>query len=195
MANSSNLFKFIIYANDTTLSTTIEVIINNINNVDVESKIYFELACIKDWLKCNKLSLNITKSKYMIFHTPQKRIGPLQLNIENTPIDRVSDFKFLGLTINEQLNRKSHKDKLANKMSKTMGVINKHYVPLNARMIIYNSLILSHLNYCILVWGYRCEGITKLQKRIVRILSISKHNSHTEPIFQILKLLKINYKN
>ncbi len=58
-------------------------------------------------------------------------------------------------------------------------------------MIIYNSLILFHLNYCILVWGYRCERITKLQKRIVRILSLSKYNSHTDPIFKTLKLLKV----
>ncbi len=58
--------------------------------------------------------------------------------------------------------------------------------------MIYNSLILSHLNYCILAWGYRCERITKWQKRIIRILSISKYNAHTEPIFKILRLLKVN---
>ncbi len=40
----------------------------------------------------------------MIFHTPHKRVDRLQLNIENVPIDRVSDFNFLGLTINEHLN-------------------------------------------------------------------------------------------
>ncbi len=50
MGNSSNLFKFIIYADDTTVSTTIEVIINNINNADVESKINIGLACTNDWL-------------------------------------------------------------------------------------------------------------------------------------------------
>ncbi len=33
----------------------------------------------------------------MIFHKPQKRVGLLQLNIENTPIDRVSDFNFVGV--------------------------------------------------------------------------------------------------
>ncbi len=144
------------YADDTTLSTTIEVIINNINNAVVESKINLELACINDLLKCNKLSLNITKCKYMIFHTPQKMVSTLQLNIENTLIDRVSDFNVLLLTINEHLKWKSHIDKLSNKISKTMGIINKHkhYVPLNARMILYNSLILSYVNYCILVWGY-----------------------------------------
>ncbi len=61
MANTSNLFKFIIYADVTTLFTKIEVILSDMNNTDVESK-------INDWLKCNKLSLNISKCKYMIFH-------------------------------------------------------------------------------------------------------------------------------
>ncbi len=76
----------------------------------------------------------------MIFHTLQKRVGHLQLYIENTSIDRVSDFNFHGLTINEHLNWKGHMNKLANKISKTMGVLSKlkHFVPLNARMIIYN---------------------------------------------------------
>ncbi len=143
---------FIIYADDTTLSTTIEVILNNINNNNVESKINSEIACINKWLKCNELSLNISKCKYMICHMPQKRINKLQLNIEHTTIDRITDFNFLGLTINEHLNWKSHTDKLSNNHNKL-----KHFVPLNARVMIYNSFILSHLNYCILVWGYRCE--------------------------------------
>ncbi len=134
MANSSNLFKFIIYADDTTLSTKIEVILNDMNDTDVESKINLELGCINDWLKCNKLSLNISKCKYMIFHKPQKKVGLFQLNFENTFIDRVGDFNFLGLTIIEHLNWKSHIDKHANKISKTMVVLNKlkHFVPLNA---------------------------------------------------------------
>ncbi len=64
-------------------------------------------------------------------------------------------------------------------------------MPLNAKVLIYNSLILSHLNFCILAWGYQCDCIVKLQKKIVRIISLSKYNAHTEPIFKILKLLKV----
>ncbi len=52
IANASNLFNFIIYADNTTLLTTIEVILNNINNDNVESKINLEIACINEWLKC-----------------------------------------------------------------------------------------------------------------------------------------------
>ncbi len=91
MANSSNLFKFIIYADNTTLSTSIEVILNDMNNAEVEYKINLELGCINDWLKCNKRSLNISKSKYMIFHKPQEKVGLFQLNIENTSIDKVGE--------------------------------------------------------------------------------------------------------
>ncbi len=76
ISNTNNLFNFIIYADDTTLSATIEVILNNINNDDVKSKINSEIACINDWLKCNKLSLNISKCKYMIFHMPKKKNEP-----------------------------------------------------------------------------------------------------------------------
>ncbi len=106
IANTSNLFNFIFYADDTTLSTTIEFILNNINNDDVESKINSEIACTNDWLKCNKCSLNISKFKYMIFHMPPKRINHNHLNVGNTSIDQVSDFNFLGITINEHLNWK-----------------------------------------------------------------------------------------
>ncbi len=69
---SSNLFDFIMYADDTTLSTTLEITIRDTKNTDVKSYINMELASINDWLKTNKLSLSIEKSKYMIFHTAQK---------------------------------------------------------------------------------------------------------------------------
>ncbi len=75
-----------------------------------------------------------------------------------------------------------------------MVILNKHehFLSLNAKVLIYNTLILSHLNFCNLTWGYQCDRIVKLQKKIVRFLSLSKYNAHTEPIFKILKLLKLN---
>ncbi len=58
-------------------------------------------------------------------------------------------------------------------------------------ILIYNSLILSHLNFEMLAQGFQCARRTKLQKKIIRILSRSKYNAHTEPIFKELKLLKL----
>ncbi len=48
-----------------------------------------------------------------------------------------------------------------------------------------------HLNFGILAWGYQCDRITKLQKKVIRIICPAKYNVHTEPIFKELKLLKV----
>ena len=53
--------------------------------------------------------------------------------------------------------------------------------------------MLPHLNYGITLWGFKCERILKLQKKAARILSASKYNAHTEPLFKNLKLLKIEH--
>ncbi len=58
----------------------------------------------------------------MIFHTPQKRVKPLSLKIENTIVERVYEFNFLGLIMNENLKWKSHVNKSANKMSKNLNI-------------------------------------------------------------------------
>ncbi len=52
-------------------------------------------------------------------------------------------------------------------------------------------MIVSHLNYCILAWGYEHSRLNKIQKRVIRIINLSKYNHHTELIFKKLKLLKI----
>jgi len=190
MANVSKLFHSIIYADDTTLSS----VTSSFNtNMTVERNINIELAKISEWLKVNKLSLNVKKTKFMIFHTPQKQITSFSLKIDGTEIDRVSEFNFLGLIINENLNWKLHTEKIANGISKTIGVLNrlKHLLPLNIKITLYNSLILSHINYCILVWGYDRERINKLQKKSIRAITVSKYNAHTEPLFKKLNLLKI----
>ena len=61
---SSNFFKFIMYADDTTLYSQFDNA--RIANHDIELEINIELTNINDWLKINKLALNIKKSKYMI---------------------------------------------------------------------------------------------------------------------------------
>jgi len=190
MANVSKLFDFIIYADDTTLSS----VLNSFNStLPIETNINTELEKINEWLKVNKLSLNVNKTKFMIFHTPQKRVPTLLLKIEGVVIEQVKEFNFLGLILNENLNWKSHTEKIANSVSKSIGIINKlkHFLPTDVKVTLYNSLILSHINYCLLVWGYESDRIKKLQKKAVRVIAVSKYNAHSEPLFKKLKLLKV----
>ena len=57
--------------------------------------------------------------------------------------------------------------------------------------MLYNSLLLPHINYCLTTWGYHCHRLQKLQKRAIRIITLSKYNDHTAPLFKKLNLLTI----
>ena len=100
---------------------------------------------------------------------------------------------FLGLTIDQHLTWNGHVQKISNKISRSLGIMCKlkRFLPQNILKILYNSLILPHLQYCILSWGFKSDRIFKLQKRAVRIITCSKYNAHTEPLLKTLNLLKI----
>ena len=55
----------------------------------------------------------------------------------------------------------------------------------------YSSLILCQLNYGILVWDLNYKRIFTLQKRVMRIITCSKFNANSEPLFKELILLKL----
>ena len=111
------------------------------------------------------------------------------INIEN-----VAEFNFLGIQFNQNLKWKTHQNHVSLKLTKTIGILNrlKHELPLPILKTIYNTLFLPHLNYGILLWGSEIESIHKLQKRVLRIISGSKFNAHTEPICREEQLLKVN---
>ena len=167
-AQSSPKFNFIMYADDTTLSSTLDSFAQYGKNENVEFLINTELDKINEWLKLNKLSLNVNKSTYMIFKTARRinMINPLNIKIDNTYIDRVDEFNFLGISFNEQLNWQSHIKNILNRCSRIIGILNKlkRLLPLNIKIMLYNTLILSHLNNGLTAWGYRCDRIKKTSK-------------------------------
>ena len=92
------------YVDDTTLFCNFASFGNNIETK--ESLINSELSNVIEWLNINKVSLNKLKSKYMIFHVPNKDTQYLTLKIDNAIIENVDEFNFLGLTMNANLNWK-----------------------------------------------------------------------------------------
>ncbi len=124
IAHASKLFNFIIYADDTTLSSSIEIVVKTTKNLPISDILNNELSLVNNWLKVNKLSLNIKKSKCMIFHTNKKKVQSLTLKIDNVNIEQVAEFNFLRLTLDEYLTWKCHVNKISNKISQCMGILN-----------------------------------------------------------------------
>ena len=194
--NASKIFKFILYADDNTctLFSTIEFSIP-IHHSNVNQMLNHEFSLVCTWLNINKLSLNINKTKFMIFHPYQKEVSHLTpcLKIIDTVIENVKGFNFLGVYLDSHMIWKSHIDKLALKLSKYTGILNKlkHYLPSYILRTLYFTLIHSHLNYAILTWGYKCNRLNKLQKRLISVVTCSKYNAHTDPLFKNTQILKL----
>jgi len=179
----------IIYADDTSMLASL-----NTNNFSaVQDEINDELKSVSDWLKLNKLSLNIAKTKAMMFRTSQRQIATPAIFIDSVKIDFVREFNFLGIVLDESLKMKAHVNYISKKVGKTIGILTKlkHILPLEALLNIYNALILSYLNYGTLTWGWQNNKLTKLQKKALRIMTNSKYNAHTTVLFKQLNLLKL----
>ena len=66
-----------------------------------------------------------------------------------------------------------------------------HFLPTYIKHTLYQTLINPHVNCCLLVWGHKCTRLTKLQKRYIRLINLSKHNAHCDPLFKLYKILQI----
>ena len=83
--HSSTVCRFIIFADDTTLYTTLNT------QEDINDILNDELVKIYNWLKVNNLSLNVAKTKAMLFYMPQKQILNLQLKIAGSNIEFIDN--------------------------------------------------------------------------------------------------------
>ena len=192
LPNSSNLFNFLMYADDTTLYCCLE----DIASEDKAHTLNIELERVHSWLNANRLTLNVNKTKYMLFckrrnnHTTE-----LTLRLNNNDIQSVTEFNFLGLYLNSKLNWDTHINVIGKKISRAVGIIKKLQLLLPKTILIslYNALVLPHINYCLLSWGLgsAAESIFLQQKKAIRAISSASHNAHTEPLFKIYNILKL----
>lgn len=154
-----------------------------------------EMSKLKVWFDYNKLSLNLSKTKFMLFGKCKRDIG-IQISIDGVGIERVSEIKFLGVTIDEQINWKSHIKYLQSKVARSISVINKakFFLDSNSLHMLYCSLVLPYLMYGVEVWGNNYKSslssLTVLQKRIIRIIHKVGYLDHTHSLFIQSKILK-----
>ena len=105
----------------------------------------------------------------MLFHSPNKIIDMPSIEINDTKIDCVDSFNFLELLLDTHINWKVQTCKTANKISRRIGVLTKlkQYLPSRLLLTIYNTIIVPHLNYGIIAWGYQPCRLATLKKSCV----------------------------
>ena len=157
------------YADGTTLFNTYDIFEGNGDkNIEtIENNINKELVLIVAWLHRNKLLINTAKTNMTIIHTPHREVTYPRIKINNSSVEIVDEFKFLGIFIDKHLKLSTHTEFIANKISKYTGVINKlkRTLPPRILLTLYNTLILPHLHYGLVLLGHHNDRIFKPQKR------------------------------
>ena len=182
----------LMYADDTHLTYAS----NNIE--DIECTLNRDLA--NTWLKANKLTLNKTKTEFMVIGSWQK-LGTFDkspnLVLDSFPIKQVSTTKSVGVLVDKHLSWNAHIASKSKKIASGIGAIKRcrPFVPIETLKYAYNAIVQLHFDYCDVVWG-NCNAtlatkLQKLQNRAARILTFSSYDANTDPLLDKLRWRKL----
>ena len=197
MVRASNEVALVLFADDTSIFA------DGKDPVDLFAKVNRGLAELSTWFRCNKLTLNLKKTEYAYFGGPGGRVAPEGgLKIGEDLIRRVEGVKFLGVWVDEGLKWTGHIGKVKSKISRLLGVLGRAQAALGGRLLhmLYNGLVLPHLQYCLMIWGDFHEGrnktlggtLLRYQKRFMGLILERKGRYHADPMFSELRVLKID---
>ena len=161
------------YADDTSLT------LSTYDPTTLEEKLKKYLDEVQKWLKSNKLTLNVKKTKYMIIgsHYRLRHLnGDLNVTVNSQQLTRVTYYRNLGIEVDEALGWQSHVDTICKKVSAGIGAL-KHIrslVPHPTLLKMYEALVTPYFDYCSKVWGCMgkglCDRLQRLQNRAGRII-------------------------
>ena len=115
---------------------------------------------IYKWTLCNKLTINLDKTNYMIFKLNSKDLNTITKNryhvsINNHILHKVNCVKYLGLLVDDNLTWSDHISKLCKKLRSFIGIFyrKRYAISMQCRRNLYFALIHSSLLYCIEIYG------------------------------------------
>ena len=189
LAEVSDTLHTILFADDTTVT------IEGKNEVELINILNTELQKLNCWLKANKLTINVSKSHFMVFHRGKRKLDVNNPSLNNIALKRVNYSKFLGVIIDDDLKWTNHISYIKNKIAKGFGIILRARRFFNRKTLLnlYHSFIFPYLIYCVEIWGNAADiyllPLIKLQKKIVRAITFSKYLAHTAELFVNLDIL------
>ena len=148
------------------------------NPKSVTESLNSDLLIIDEWLKMNKLALNVKKCEFLLIASKKRLKNAVvpDVLIQNIPISRVTHCKYLGVIIDEHLDWNKHIEYLGKKIAKDIYLLKRirSYLTQETALTFYKSIIQSRFDYCSIVWGNAGKGILdrlqKLQNRALRII-------------------------
>ena len=197
LPNCSDQLKFKIFADDTNVFATA----NDLKSL--EQTMNSELAKVKEWCDINKLSINMTKTNFMIVKSKRKRDAPINIEIkgkdgESRLLERKNCIKYLGVMIDDSICWKHHIPYICSRIVPNTVIISKlrHYLSIKQLTQIYYNLIYPYISYAIIAWGsaYKTniQKVQTKQNHIARMIFFATlYGKETESAKPFLNLLDI----
>ncbi len=161
-----------------------------------------ELSIVAEWLKANKLTLNVKKTKFVIFGFRHNLAGNIDtsLYINHEQIERVQSIKYLGMILDEQLSFEEHIDYLVSKSVKELGILRKsrEFLDQNTSLLLYKSLVLPHFDYCDTVYDcaadVHLQKLQKMQNSACRTMLLCNSRTPIKEMHDTLDILTLNQR-
>ena len=158
------------------MQVTQNILVADKNEEDVQARLSSVMKQLDVWFLNNDLIVNTTKTVSMSFHLCQlKPLYKPHILLLNTEIVYMSDVKFLGMYIAENLILQAHICSLCHSLSKIYYIIRSlKNIPSNCMLWnIYFTYFQLRLRYGIILWGGTKESIRVLhiQKKVIRFIT------------------------
>ena len=200
---------FIIYINDLHRSLTkssvfhfaddTNLLFSCKNPRNISKEINEELKSLFEWLCANRLSLNVSKTEFIMFRPPRSCLEKrIVLRLNGTKLFESPKIKYLGVILDNNLTWKHHIHELCKKLNRAAGMVFKIRDNCSKPVLrsLYFSLFQSHLSYGLPVWGkcnnFHSNKLIIIQKKIVRAITSSIFTASSSPLFKELKILKFD---
>ena len=143
--------------------TTIHVQDDNLNDLMTKGQLAMDRVC--QWSRDNKLTLNASKTKFMIF---TKEETDKSITANDTKLERVKTFKLVGVNISSNLKWDEHCNAVANKVRPVLWSLFKikNRLDTSNKLLLYNALITSHMSYALPIW----QGCTVKSQSMLQTL-------------------------
>ena len=155
------------------------------------------LKLVVEWIRANKLSLNISKTELVISKSRHKKITKyhnFRMSGQKTQI--LSQIKYLGVILRDDLHQTTHLVNLKKKLSHSIGLLSKmsHYAPKHLLRTIGYSLFHSHLIYACKIWGQNqtnqmVKKLLLLQEKALKLINFQPQTPLSNNLFKERKIL------
>lgn len=184
----------VLYADDTTIFNS------HRNMCTLTQMLQADLFSLERWCLFNKLSINVLKTCFLLFSSPQRKISEFpSLYISGIKIELRRSTNFLGVIVDSHLKFHEHVIFISKKVMFGIRVLirARPYFNLQTLLTLYYAFVHSHLNYCISSWGgtyhTHIAPLITLQKQALRIITFSHRQAESSPLFYQLRVLPLHH--